>query len=411
MSIASLPLIGGILGGPVLRHRDFRLLLAAATCNYVGYGGEQVIIGLLVFQLTGSSAWVGVALALYFLPLLVFGMAAGAIADWIDRRRLLLIIEVVIGTNLAVFGVLASFGAIELWQALLMTLLSGSARAMYLPVRQSYAYDIVGAEHVVAGLSLLTVAVRAGQLIGALVAGSAMQRLGTDTAFFILAGFHGLAFLVVIKLRSIATQAHSNPVPILENLAEYLQEIRRNRTLLMLILVTAAVEVLGFSFATILPEIATERLGVGAEGLGIMHGIRAAGGFAAGIALAAGAHRLRRRGLACLLVIYCFGFALIALAVAPNFPTILAAVLMIAALAAASDVLTQSMMQLSVPDRLRGRAMGAWVFAIGAAPLGHLEMGALAASVGVGTALGINGAGLIAIAILITIVAPGLRKL
>ena len=411
MSIASLSLIGRILGGPALRHRDFRLLLAAATCNYMGYGGEQVIIGLLVFQLTGSSAWVGVALALYFLPLLVFGMAAGAIADWIDRRRLLRIIEVLIGTNLAVFGVLASLGAIELWQALFMTLVSGSARAMYLPVRQSYAYDIVGAEHVVAGLGLLTVAVRAGQLIGALVAGSAMQRLGTDTGFFILAGFHVLAFLVISKLRSIPTQAHSNPVPILENVAEYLQEIRRNRTLLMLIVVTAAVEVLGFSFATILPEIATERLGVGAEGLGVMHGIRAAGGFAAGVALAAGAQRLRRRGLACLVVIYCFGFALIALAAAPNFATILAAVLVIAALASASDVLTQSMMQLSVPDHLRGRAMGAWVFAIGAAPLGHLEMGALAASVGVGTALGINGAGLIVIAILITIVAPGLRKL
>ncbi|MEE8287170.1 MAG: MFS transporter [Gammaproteobacteria bacterium] len=411
MSIASLPLIGRMLGGPALRHRDFRLLLAAATCNYMGYGGEQVIIGLLVFQLTGSSAWVGVALALYFLPLLVFGMAAGAIADWIDRRRLLRIIEVLIGTNLAVFGVLASLGAIELWQALFMTLVSGSARAMYLPVRQSYAYDIVGAEHVVAGLSLLTVAVRAGQLIGALVAGSAMQRLGTDTGFFILAGFHVLAFLVISKLRSIPTQAHSNPVPILENVAEYLQEIRRNRTLLMLIVVTAAVEVLGFSFSTILPEVATERLGLGAEGLGIMHAIRAAGGFAAGIALAAGAQRLRRRGLACLLVIYCFGFGLIALAVAPNLPTILAAVLAIAALAAASDVLTQSMMQLSVPDRLRGRAMGAWVFAIGAAPLGHLEMGALAASVGVGTALGINGTGLILIAILITMLAPGLRKL
>ncbi|TDJ14029.1 MAG: MFS transporter [Gammaproteobacteria bacterium] len=400
-----------MLGGPALRHRDFRLLLAAATSNYVGYGGEQVIIGLLVFKLTGSSAWVGVALALYFLPLLVFGMAAGVIADWIDRRRLLRIIEVVIGANLAVFGVLASLGAIELWQVLFMTLVSGSARAMYLPVRQSYAYDIVGAEHVVAGLGWLTVGVRAGQLIGALVAGSAMQRLGTDIAFFILVGFHGLAFLVVSKLRAIPTQAHSNPVPILENLAEYVQEMRRNRTLLMLIVVTAAVEVLGFSFATVLPEVATERLGVGAEGLGIMHAIRAAGGFAAGIALAAGAQRLRRRGLACLLVIYCFGFALIALAVAPDFPTILAAVLAIAALAAASDVLTQSMMQLSVPDRLRGRAMGAWVFAIGAAPLGHLEMGALAASVGVGTALGINGTGLILIAILITMVAPGLRKL
>jgi predicted MFS family arabinose efflux permease len=411
LKIASLPLIGRVLGGPAFRHRDFRLLLAAATCNYVGYGGEQVIIGLLVFQLTGSSAWVGVALALYFLPQLVLGMAAGAIADWIDRRRLLRIIELVIGTNLAVFGALASLGTIELWQALFMTLVSGSARAMYLPARQSYAYDVVGAEHVVAGLGLLTVGVRAGQLIGALVAGSAMQRLGTDIAFFILAGFHGLAFLVVSKLHSIPTQAHSNPVPILENVAEYVQEMRCNRTLLMLIVVTAAVEVLGFSFATILPEVATERLGVGAEGLGIMHAIRSAGGFAAGIALAVGAQRLRRRGLACLLVIYCFGFALIALAAAPDFATILAAVLVIAALAAASDVLTQSMMQLSVPDRLRGRAMGAWVFAIGAAPLGHLEMGALAASVGVGTALGINGTGLILIAILITMVAPGLRKL
>ncbi|MCK5363536.1 MAG: hypothetical protein KAR22_11235, partial [Gammaproteobacteria bacterium] len=133
-------------------------------------------------------------------------------------------------------------------------------------------------------------------------------------------------------------------------------------------------------------------------------------GFSAGIALA-GAQSLRRRGLTYLVVIYCFGFGLIALAAAPNFATILAAVLAIAALATASDVLTQSMMQLSVPDRLRGRAMGAWVFAIGAAPLGHLEMGALAASFGVGTALGLNGIGLILIAILTTIIAPGLRKL
>jgi predicted MFS family arabinose efflux permease len=199
-------------------------------------------------------------------------------------------------------------------------------------------------------------------------------------------------------------------VPILENVREYVQEMRRNRTLLMLIVVTAAGEVLGFSFATILPEVATERLGVGAEGLGIMHAIRAAGGFSAGIALA-GAQSLRRRGLTYLVVIYCFGFGLIALAAAPNFATILAAVLAIAALATASDVLTQSMMQLSVPDRLRGRAMGAWVFAIGAAPLGHLEMGALAANFGVGTALGLNGTGLILIAILTTIIAPGLRKL
>jgi MFS family permease len=410
LNIASLPLIGSILRGPAFRSRDFRLLLTAATGNYMGYGGEQVIIGLLVYQVTGTSAWVGVAMALYFLPLFIFGMAAGAIADWMDRQKLLRIIEALIALNLTVFGILAALDAIALWQLLLMTFLSGSARAVYLPVRQSYAYDITGAEQVVAGLGLLTIGMRAGQLVGALVAGSAMQRLGTDVAIFILASFHAMTFLIVSRLRSIPTETQINPVSILDNLREYVQEMRRNHTLLMLIVVTAAVEVFGFSFATILPELATERLGVGAEGLGMMHAVRAAGGFAAGIALA-GAVGLRRRGLTYLAVIYAFGTALIALAAAPSYVSILLAVLAVAALASASDILTQSMMQLSVPDRLRGRAMGAWVFAIGSAPLGHLEMGVLAAGVGVGTALGINGAALILIGILTTMVAPGLRKL
>ena len=410
MNIAAIPLIGRILSGPEFGQRDFRLLFAAASCNYVGYSGEQVVISLLVFQLTDSSAWVGVALALYFLPLLIFGMAAGAIADWIERKKLLRIIEAVIGTNLAVFGVLTAFGAVELWQVLVMVFISGSARAMYTPVRQSYVYDIVGAENVVAGLGLMTISMRAGQLFGALLAGSLMQRLGTDVALFTLAIFHIISFLIVSRLHSIASNTQTDPVSILENLREYVTEMRHNRTLLMLIVVTASVEVLGFSFATILPELATERLGVGAEGLGIIHAIRAAGGFAAGVALA-GTRNLRRRGLTFLVVIYSFGLALIAVAVAPNFVAILAGVLAVAALATASDVLTQSMMQLSVPDRLRGRAMGAWVFAIGAAPLGHLEMGALAASVGVGTALGINGVALILIGVLTTIAAPKLRNL
>ena len=410
MRISSLPLFGRILRGPAFQQRDFRRLLAAATCDSMGLGGEQVIIGLLVYQLTGSSAWVGVALAVYFLPLLIFGMAAGVIADWIDRRRLLRFIEAVIGINLVMFGVLVSLGSVSLWQVLAMTFVSGSARAMYLPVRQSYAFDIVGSEYVVAGLGLLNVGLRAGQLVGALVAGSVMQRLGTEYALFTLAVGHGVAYVIISGLRSIPTAAHTTPVSIWENMREYRQEMRHNRVLLLLILVTAAVEVLGFSFSTILPELATGRLGVGAEGLGIMHAIRAAGGFAAGIVLA-GTLNFHRRGLVYLIVIYIFGFALIGLAVAPNFAMILAAVLAIAALCSASDVLTQSMMQLSVPDRLRGRAMGAWVFAIGASPLGHLEMGALAASVGVSTALGINGAAMILIAILVTMVAPGLRKL
>ena len=80
-------------------------------------------------------------------------------------------------------------------------------------------------------------------------------------------------------------------------------------------------------------------------------------------------------------------------------------------IATASDVLTQSMVQLSVPNHLRGRAMGAWTLAIGSAPLGHLEMGALIVWLGLGGALMTNGAALIIVALLTTVLVPRLRKL
>ena len=99
------------------------------------------------------------------------------------------------------------------------------------------------------------------------------------------------------------------------------------------------------------------------------------------------------------------------LALFDGFALGLAALVMVACMATASDVLTQSMVQLSVPNELRGRAMGTWSLAIGPAPLGHLIMGALAVAIGVGGALAVNGAALIAVGLLAALMAPGLRKL
>jgi len=394
----------------ILRDRDYHRLLAAAACNYFGMNGELVVFSLLVFRITQSSAWVGTALALYYLPLLVFGMVAGAVADWMDRRRLLRIIELALTANLALFGTLIALGLTELWYVLAMVFFSGSIRAMYQPVRSAYVYDLVGGEHVVSGLSTLNLVMRLGQLAGALVAGIVMERAGAHTAYFALCAAHLVAFGILGRLRTAGTAAALERVPIAQNLREYVAEMRRNRTLAMLVVITASVEVFGFSFSTALPELATKRLGMGAEGLGVMHAFRAVGGLVAG-ALLAGYGGFRYRGMVYLVVIYAFGASVVLLALSPSFVLAVAALALVAALAAASDILTQSMMQLSVPNHLRGRAMGAWVFAIGSAPLGHLELGALAAALGVGTALGINGAVLIGVGVVTTVLAPGLRRL
>ena len=110
-------------------------------------------------------------------------------------------------------------------------------------------------------------------------------------------------------------------------------------------------------------------------------------------------------------VIFAFGAALLLLAAAGEFVLALAAMLLVAAMAAMSDVLTQSMVQLSVENHLRGRAMGAWTLATGSGPLGHLEMGALAAALGVEGALAANGAALVVVGLITTLAVPRLRQL
>jgi MFS family permease len=400
-----------VIGNPAFRIADYRRLWGGAALNHLGMSGEMVILGLLVFRLTGSSAWVGISLALYFLPLLVFGLLSGAIADWMDRRVLLRRVELAIISNLLVFASLLALGLERMWLVLLFTLLSGSLRALHQPLRASYAYDIVGGDRVVAGLGLLSLGGRSGQLVGALLSGWVMEQAGSAVAILVLVFTHSLAYSLFRRLRSQGQAASTRREPLLRTLQGYLLELRGNRTLMMLVLVTAAVEVFGFSFSTALPELATERFGWDAQGLGLLHAARAVGGMITSLTLSALGGHISRRGLAYLGVIFAFGAALLLLAAADQIFLVLAAMLLVAAMAAASDVLTQSMVQLSVENHLRGRAMGAWTLAIGSAPLGHLEMGALAVALGVEGALAANGAALVAVGLITALAVPRLRRL
>jgi MFS-type transporter involved in bile tolerance (Atg22 family) len=395
---------------PAFAIADYRKLWAGSAFNQQGMSGEQVVLGLLVFQFTQSTAWVGVMLAVYFLPFFVFGIVSGAVADRLDRRALLRRVEALIIINMVVFAAVLALDLAALWVIIVFTLITGGLRALHQPARLSYAYDIIGGDKIVSGLGLLNLGSRTGQLIGALAAGAVMARYGGAAAFLVLASGHGLAFIFFLRLRTAGKAAVTDRVPLRQNIREYVVELRANHLLLMLVAVTAAVEIFGFSFATALPGLASTRLNLGADGLGMLHAARAVGGMIAGLGVTfMGA--LQRRGLAYLGVIFSFGASLMLLSADSPLLATLVVVALVAGAAAASDILTQSMMQMVVPNALRGRAMGVWVLAIGFGPLGHLEMGGLAEMLGLGPALFTNGAALLAVGVIVNIVAPRLRQL
>ena len=376
----------------------FRRLLAMTFFNGASMVGEVLLFGLAVYELSGSTAWVGLSLALYFGPNFFVGAIAGTIADNFDRPRVLRTVEAALGVNLFVIGIVFLSGAAGLAAILALTMVSGVFRAAYNPARSSYAFDLAGAGRVVSSLGTLNISVRVGQLVGALVAGWAASELGIGAAYLVLSAAH------VLALAAFGRQQAAPPTPRTERrsmrtgLAEFFRELGANRPLLILFAVTGAVEVFGFSFLTALPDLAVDRLGLDAAGLGVLHASRSAGGIIGGIVMAM-AGPSRRLGVIWLALIGAFGLEVMALGLAPILPIAVVVTVTIAFCAVASDVLTQSMMQLSVPSALRGRAMGAWQVAVGFSPIGHLEMGLLAGAIGTAGALLLNGAALVLVAI------------
>ena len=382
------------LGGP-----RFRRLLATTFFNGSSMVGEMLLFGLAVYELSGSTAWVGLSLALYFAPNFFVGAIAGTIADSFDRARVLRTVEVALGTNLLVLGALFMSDLAGLAVVLVLTLVSGVFRAAYNPARSSYAFDLAGAERIVSALGTLNISVRLGQLAGALVTGWVAAQIGIGAAYMVLAGAQALALVSFGRQRAnLSAPAGAERRSMRAGLAGFFRELGANRPLLILFAVTAAVEVFAFSFLTALPDLAVGRLDLDAAGLGVLHAARSTGGIIGGVVMAM-AGPSRRLGMIWLAIIAAFGLAVMGLGLAPNLPVAFVVTVTIAFCAVASDVLTQSMMQLAVPAELRGRAMGAWQVAVGFSPIGHLEMGLLSGAVGTAGALLFNGAALVLVAI------------
>jgi MFS family permease len=396
----------------LLALADFRRLGAMTLLTAVGMMSESVVLGWLTLELTDSPFLVGVAMGARALPLFFVGAAAGALADRVPRHRLLIATSVGQALTAGSIGALTLAHVVTLSHVLLLTFAAGCVRAVEHAARQSYAHDVVGAERLRSGFAVLGVAMRSGWLVGSLGAGAVIAHLGSGIAYLAVAGaFVSGAF----PLLGASAPTHATPPSesIWRGVTGFFAVVRTERVLLVLMILTAGAEVLGFSHAVLLPSLARDVLHVGPEGLGTLNAARAVGGILALLAVTMLAPA-RGAGAFFIAILVSFGAGLIGLGVAPRilgYAGVIAVVIVVNAVGALADLLAQSLMQLTVADHLRGRAGGAWVVAIGLAPLGHLQIGALASAFGVGIALGTSGLGLVALTVGTALAFPRVRRL
>lgn len=386
-----------------------RLWFASLLWNHARWI-DQVIIGWLVLEITNSAWNVALTGVLRSLPVLVFGILGGAIADRVNRRSLLIVSQ---ASGLVVALAVASFiaaGSFTFETAMVASLLFGLQWAIDFPVRRALVPDLVGREMTVNAIALESVSMNFSKVIGPLVAGWLIAVVGAWTGYVAIAALFGAQIVLIAPLRL----PPGVPAMSGESLARYVArgfgEMRRSQAMVGVLLITVYMNVLAFPYQTLLPVFARDVLGVDSIGLGVLGAASGIGSFLGAMVLASKGS-LPRPGWLFASGSVAMSGSLIAFALTRDFGVAIGALAISGLGSSAFAALQSTIILRSASDHLRGRAMGILTMAIGTAPFGLLEIGALSVAIGPPVALALN-AGLCAILVAATAAAlPGFRSL
>jgi MFS family permease len=367
---------------------NYRRYIAGQSVSLVGTWMQMAAQSWLVLTLTGSATTLGVIIALQTLPVLVLGPYGGVIADRVDKRRLMVILQIAMGVQALVLGVLTITGTVRLWEIGALAALLGLNNAFENPARQSFMLEMVGPESLRNAVSLNSVLVNVARVIGPAVAGVLIATVGEGVCFLVNAA----SFVAVVASLARLDRAAILPSPPSGRepgqLREGLRYVRRTPELGVPLAMMALVGCLAYEFQVTLPVMAREGLHVGATGFGFMTAAMGVGAVVGGLLVAAKG----RTGLPTLtLAASAFGVLLALAAMAPNLTLELFA-LALAGGASISFMSTgNSTLQLGAAPGMRGRVMSLWFVAFqGSTPIGGPIVGWVMAQAGARAGLGLG---------------------
>lgn len=395
-------------------HRNYRLFFSGQLVSLVGTWMMAVAQSWLVLQLTHDPFMLGVVAAAQFLPVLALGLFGGLIADQLPKRRTLMFTQgFAMCVSLTLFALTAT-GLIEVWQILVLAILSGIRNAVDMPTRQAFAVEMVGREDIGNAVAMNSAMFNGARIIGPAVAGLAIGAFDVSIAFLIDA----LSFLAVLVGLSLMRESELRPAPriarpantraVFTNLGEGLRYVRRTEMVLVAILVVGLVSTFGMNFTVLVPALTQDVLHSDAAGYGFL---MAASGLGSLVAAFAVAFSSGTRPMVMAVGALVLGLAEVALGASRLFPVSLLAMVAVGVGGILMSAIANTTLQLAVPDALRGRVMSVYttVFA-GTTPIGGLLMGGIASTFGVAISLAIGGVLCAATGVGAMLWLPGMRR-
>jgi MFS family permease len=368
------------------RHRDFRLFWSGQLVSLVGTWMQSVGQAWLVLELTGSPLKLGVISALQFGPMLFLSLLAGALADRVRKRRLILLTQSALMLQAFALAALDWTGQIQYWHVAVLAAVYGIANTLDLPARQSFVVELVGKGDLMNAIALNATVFNGARVVGPAIAGLLIARYGVAPAFLV----NGLSFLgVLAALAAIRTEGAPRPRAAATVGQEIVQGVRYATAtplvgLILGLLLVVSLFVLNFN--VLVPLVARDALHEGARGFGLLMASLGLGAVGGALALAA---MTRTRPPLALIVTAALvtSAGLLGLAAVRHF-WIAAAVLAVMGFTQIFFLAScNTTVQVTAPDHLRGRVMSLYALVfVGVHPFGALFAGGMAEKWGVGAA-------------------------
>jgi len=372
-----------------LRQRNFRLFIIGQFISLCGTWIQGVAQGWLVYQLSNSALQVGLVSTLGSLPILLFTLYGGVVADRVRKHRFILLLNGLMLLPVLLTGVMVHLGRINVPIIMGLAVIIGTISAFEVPVRQAFVVEIAGKDNLMNAIALNSSIFNLSRIIGPAVAALLITAFGVAACFYVNAASY-LAVIVGLRMMRLVT---TDPPPAhgVGSFAEGMRFVLGQPWPRALVILTGTLSVFGFAFIPLLPVFSHEALGVEAAGYGGLLSAIGVGALGAALFVAGFGHRLQRQRTI-LVAGVLFGVTLLSSALVASY--LLAIILLTIAGTAMvlNNVLTNTLLQTSAPDHLRGRVMGVYSFLIlGLSPFGSLQAGYVAEHLGVRTAYAAGG--------------------
>ncbi|MEK6673287.1 MAG: MFS transporter [Nitrospirota bacterium] len=369
--------------------RDFRIFWIGNIISFSGTWMQSVAQGWLIYSLTKSPLYLGVVATAASLPVLIFTLLGGVVADRFAKRKLLIVTQSLSIIPAILLAVLTGLNITTVWEIIFIAFFLGTVNAFDVPARQSFLSEMVQRGRLLNAIALNSAAFNGGRVLGPVAAGIIIASAGIAACFYL----NALTFLAVIfALLRIKAKGEHKGLPmtngryhlmaalsvLLRDLFEAFRFVKNEKGMFRVMGLVGVFSLFGIPFVTFLPVFAEDILRVGPKGLGFLAGATGIGALSASLIIAFRGDIIEK-GRFMALAGLVFSLSLFALAVSRDYHFSIILLVFAGWGAVSFFAVANSFIQLSTPDNLRGRVMSVYTFFfLGFAPFGNLVLGSVA---------------------------------